>query len=167
MNPALKNLKDIHLPPAVGYWPFAPGWFALLLFITLVILYIFYRWYERYCLHYSARHALKKLKLLKPLLLLNPQDINVAAEVSTLIRRTALSYYDRETIAGLAGEDWIQFLNTCTRIQCFTDKSVKHLLTDVPYRKSQSEDLTPLISSTEHWLSTLISTTKQKVRHNV
>ena len=42
MNPAASNLqlRDIHLPDAVSWWPPAPGWWLLLGGLLLALLFI-------------------------------------------------------------------------------------------------------------------------------
>jgi len=47
MQEALSGLKDIHLPPPVGWWPPAPGWW-LLAALGLLVLYSAWRiWRKR------------------------------------------------------------------------------------------------------------------------
>lgn len=156
MNPALAQLKDIHLPHAITMWPVAPGWIILLAIVLGGGFYASYIFYKRIKRQRTIKFALSKLKTFPDLLTDNPQNINIAAEISTLIRRTALYYFPRETIAGLAGQEWVNFLNRSGNGAPFTDKAGQILLV-APYSKQHSFDLLPLISATENWLLAISS----------
>src|ERR1700733_10161036 len=111
LNPALQQLKDIHLPQAIHMWPIAPGWIILYCLTSALLGYGIYLGYQRRKQRYMMKHALRQLNQLKTLMQNNPDKINIAAEISTFIRRVALYYFRRETIAGLSGENWLKFLN--------------------------------------------------------
>ena len=104
-NP-LVNLKDIHLPPPVSFWPPAPGWWilALLLISTLFIGGVWlYRKYKKRKPKNEALRILKDLQILYQ----NSQDELVSLRnLSNLLRRTALTYYDNDTVASLQGSSW-------------------------------------------------------------
>lgn len=152
MNPALQQLKDIHLPPAIHRWPVAPGWIILYVLAIALIIYLVIYWYHRKKRRYTVNFAMQRLSQLKGLMSDNPQNINVAAEISTLIRRTALYYYHRDVIAGLSGQNWLRFLNESGHTTEFTAETGQ-LLVDAPYRKQHNADLTPLFNLTENWLA--------------
>lgn len=154
MNPALQQLKDIHLPQPINMWPMAPGW--ILLFATLLGLfcYFIYFLYQRNRKKHAIKFALSKLKKLKDLITYNPDNINIAAEISTLLRRTALYYFRREDIAGLSGHEWLLFLNRSGKTTQFTEEKGR-LLLDAPYRKNNTTDLNPLFDLTHTWLVTI------------
>src|SRR5438477_7311097 len=107
MNPELQQLKDIHLPPAIPMWPMAPGWIFLSILILGFLSYGISIVFRRYQKKKPIRFALARLKVLMSE---NSENTNIAAELSTLIRRTALSYFHREEIAGLSGHNWLHFL---------------------------------------------------------
>ena len=89
-NP-LVNLKDIHLPPPVSFWPPAPGWWilALLLISTLFIGGVWlYRKYKKRKPKTEALRILKDLQIFYQ----NSQDELVSLRnLSNLLRRTALT----------------------------------------------------------------------------
>lgn len=162
MNTELQQLKDIHLPPAINMWPIAPGWIILFALLLSAIIFFFQRKLSAWLAFYFLRNkkkkavkfALKKLGQLKSLMAKNPDDIHIAAEISTLIRRTALSYFHREEIAGLSGNEWLNFLNRSGNTDQFTQETGR-LLIDAPYRKNITTDLAPLFVLTENWLITI------------
>lgn len=151
MNTELQQLKDIHLPHPVSLWPAAPGWIMVFFMLIGCIGYLFSAWYQRHQKKKAIKFALSKLKKLKDLMSENSENINIAAELSTLIRRAALYYFRREEIAGLSGNDWLNFLNRSGNTTQFTQETGR-LLIDAPYRKNNTNDLTPLFALIHAWL---------------
>ncbi|MDR3504247.1 MAG: DUF4381 domain-containing protein [Legionella sp.] len=147
----LAQLKDIHLPDAIGWWPLAPGWYAV---ITLIILLIFVLAAYVYRRH---RYALAKKQAL--LLLASYQEAyekeqntpTSSAQISELLRRVALVYYPRAEVASLHGDAWLQFLNQTSKGIDFN--AVRALLLDAPFKAADSGiDLSPLFAHAKHWI---------------
>ena len=65
-NP-LVNLKDIHLPPPVSFWPPAPGWWIL---AVLLISSLFFGGVWFYRLHKKRKPKNEALRILKDLQIL-------------------------------------------------------------------------------------------------
>lgn len=91
MNPedVLAQLKDIHGPTEVSWWPLAPGFYALLVIVVLLLIFIAYVVMGR------KRRALKRAILLEiraiELGYEGDHDIGlVQTQLSGLIRRIAL-----------------------------------------------------------------------------
>ncbi|MDQ1184475.1 DUF4381 domain-containing protein [Agrobacterium larrymoorei] len=101
MQTQLAQLRDIHLPQPIGWWPLAPGWWALIALVCIlsVVALVWIRIRRR-----SARFlALRELEAIKP----DRQD-EFLAQISSLLRRVA-----RRRSAGadvLTGEAWSAFL---------------------------------------------------------
>lgn len=153
MDAELQKLKDIHLPPIIPMWSLIVGCIIL----CLVILGWVYIWRQQRKKKYTVKFALLQLKKLQAE---DPSESNIAAEISQLIRRTALHYFNRNEIAGLSGTAWLNFLNTSGNTTQFTE-SVGQLLIEAPYRKSYTTDLAPLFTLTEKWLMTMSKKTKK------
>jgi hypothetical protein len=154
MNPELQQLKDIHLPHAISMLPTSPGWLILLVLALGLICYLTYLAYQVRRRKKTVKYALTKLQILKDTSLDNSQNINIATEISILLRRTALYYFRRDDVAGLTGDNWLRFLNHSGNTNQFTDGAGR-LLVDAPYRKDNVTDLTPLFALTQSWLSTI------------
>lgn len=160
MNPELQKLKDIHLPHPINMWPMAPGWIILFALVIGLFCYFIYFLYQRNRKRHTIKFALARLKKLKDLMTENPDNINIAAEISTLLRRTALYYFRREDIAGLSGNDWLLFLNRSGKTSQFTEEAGR-LLLDAPYRKNNITDLSPLFALTHTWLMAISKKKRQ------
>lgn len=154
MNATLQQLKDIHLPSEINWWPIAPGLMITFILLLLIISYFIYFCYQRNKQKKAIKFALAKFKKLKELNTHNPDNINIAAELSHLIRRVSLYYFPREKIAGLTGKAWLDFLNQSGNTTAFTGE-ISTLLTDAPYAKNVTADLTHLLLLTESWLMTI------------
>jgi len=99
----LENLRDIHSPPPVSFWPPAPGWWILALLIILGIVggWLFYRWQKKRALQKAALIELNQLQQS----LSDGQDLSIfSAQISTLLRRLALAQFNRDEVAGLTGK---------------------------------------------------------------
>ncbi|MDP1664012.1 MAG: DUF4381 domain-containing protein [Methylobacter sp.] len=157
MNPTLLDLKDIHEPEAIGWWPPAVGWWILA--VTIPLLIIFLVWlYKRLTRKTALKTANKILARIK-------QDatrdsLQKLSDLSILIRRVAISVSPRTRSAGLTGRQWLEFLDTSVKGLPFSE-GIGQLLADGPYRKTPPTELeiSQLIGLCEDWLK---SQTKQK-----
>lgn len=103
----LAELRGIHLPQAVGFWPPAPGWWglaAVLVACTIATTIVVKR--RR---HSVVRHALRELDGLAR----TAPDADLqtlATRLSALVRRVALLRFGRRRVASLHGRAWQEFL---------------------------------------------------------
>ncbi|BDM63861.1 hypothetical protein NFHSH190041_13130 [Shewanella sp. NFH-SH190041] len=105
-NPALAALQDIHLPEPVGLWPLAPGYWILLALLLVIVLGLIFFTVRRHKRLAARRMALALLDRLQP------NQIDYATEVNTLMKRAALSYLPRTQVAALEGEPWYHLLDS-------------------------------------------------------
>lgn len=102
----LAQLQDIKLPEQISSMPIAPGYWIIAVFIIAVAIWLGYQLYKKYQYHAPRRMALT---------LLNEYDINddgFAAQVNSLLKRTAMTYLPRENLAKLNGQPWFDWLDT-------------------------------------------------------
>jgi hypothetical protein len=149
MNPIL-DLKDIHEPEAIGWWPPAIGWWLLAIAVPLLIFLLVWL-YKRLTRKTAIKTAGKLLAQIK-------QDASrdnhqKLSELSVLIRRVAISVSPREKTAGLTGRQWLAFLDRSVTGMPFSE-GVGRLLVDGPYRNTQPTELeiSQLITLCEDWL---------------
>ncbi|MCH1918816.1 DUF4381 domain-containing protein [Shewanella sp. A3A] len=108
-NPALSGMQDIQLPADIGWWPLAPGWWALIV-VALLLLIIAIVWSIR-VLRRRRQHAAAAKSALQMLQQLDSQDPQLAVHVSALLKRTAISYGDRQQVAALTDDAWYRYLD--------------------------------------------------------
>lgn len=99
---SLDLLHDIVVPPEVPWWPLAPGWYMLLAIVLLGFTVWAYRSWASWRANAYRRVALQELS-----------SADSIAEVSQLLRRTALKIAPRPVIASLTGSDWPEWLASC------------------------------------------------------
>jgi len=150
-------LRDIHLPEAIGIWPPAIGWWLLPLIFLLIagVIYFLIQFRTRI----KRKPAYKKIALaelarIKQNASENKPSIVHLREISTLLRRIALSYLPRENVASLTGEKWITQLNNLTTDIFFSNELGK-LLSNAPYSESAEFNLDEIIKICEQWIQKL------------
>jgi len=150
-------LHDIHLPAAVGPCPPAIGWWLLPVILCLLILLAFKL--VQLKKQHKAPPAYKKIanremQLLESKFKDDEASIEYLREISALLRRIALSYLPRESVASLTGTQWINQLNELSGEPVFTPETAA-LLISAPYQKDISFDKDDLLRSCKRWVERL------------
>jgi cbb3-type cytochrome oxidase subunit 3 len=150
MPPNPLPLKDIHLPEAISWWPPAIGWW-LVVVLVLLLLAFGYWLYKRL----TKKTAIKTASsLLTELKLNTSQDgLQKLQQLSTLMRRVAISIMPRQDVASLTGQKWMAFLDQKLDGKPF-QSGIGQLLAQAPYRQQSPSDaeILQLISLCEDWL---------------
>lgn len=152
MNDPLSQLRDIHLPTPVSWWPPAPGWWLLLALLILVA--VMLGWYlrrrsRRLDLY---RAALQELDEIRQHFDKERDSSRLAAELSRLLRRVAISIRLDEDVAGLTGTAWLAWLDAQVDGNSFTE-GAGQFLTDGAYRPiGELQDADELLDIVEDWL---------------
>ncbi len=150
MNPIPLDLKDIHEPEAIGWWPPAIGWWLLAVFIPLLIIFLVWL-YKRL----TRKTALKTAnKILAQIRQDSTRDNRQKlCDLSILVRRVAISVSPRAKAAGLTGRQWLEYLDRSLKGMPFS-QGVGQLLADAPYRKTPptEAEVSQLLKLCEDWL---------------
>ena len=150
-NP-LVNLKDIHLPPPVSFWPPAPGWWIL---AVLLISSLFFGGVWFYRRHKKRKPKNEAFRILKDLQILyqNSQDeVALLRNLSNLLRRTALTFYDNDEVASLQGSSWLEFLDKTGKTKEFSQGAGKVLGNEV-FQQKINPDMNALFPLVKKWIS--------------
>ena len=150
MEPNQLNLRDIHLPDPVGWWPPAIGWWLLAVLVPLLCVLII--WLYKRITRKTALKTAKKL-LLKIKLDSSIDEMDKLIELSAVIRRVAISISPRTETASLTGQTWLEYLDSSVKGTPFTLGAGK-VLANTHYQKSPATDLDipALINVCEDWL---------------
>lgn len=97
---SLSRLRDIVVPEPVSWWPVAPGWWVLTVFLVLAIAYASWRVIRVYRANAYRREALGLL-----------EDAGTDAEISAVLKRAAMAAFGRDEVASLSGEAWCRWLD--------------------------------------------------------
>lgn len=146
----LAQLKDIHLPSPISWWPLAPGWYIVIAFALILTLALAYRMYKRHGYALAKKQALRLLNTYQEQYEKKPNAPVTSAQISELLRRVALVYYPREEVASLHGEAWLNFLNQTGKDIDFS--SVRTMLLDAPFRADNNINLEPLFMKAQQWI---------------
>ena len=109
MNPTdpLANLRDIHLPEAISWWPMAPGWWFLMILASMGLLFSGICLISRYQKRLYRRQAMEYLEKIEDL-----QGQKQLVELMALLKRTAISAYPDQSLAKLSPNALLEFLKT-------------------------------------------------------
>ncbi len=156
----LAQLRDIHVPEAVGLWPPAPGWW-LLAAIILAAIVVTIVW--RYRLYKNNRYrgeASKNLDVAWKCFLENKDAQAYILQLTQVLKRTALTAYPKLPINRMSGNQWLSFLDTTmpSSSNLFCSGPGKQLL-DLPYQPPQrknvdalNSELKPLHKLCKQWI---------------
>ena len=154
-DPESLPLRDIHLPDPVSWWPLAPGWWALMVLIVMVVLLI------AYCIRRYRNHKISALYLVKQELEriktdfnINQDKSNLVKELSELIRRLSISIFPREESAGLTGEEWLKFLDQYSDKNEF-DNGIGRVLIEAPYQADPEFNSNELLALIASWVESV------------
>lgn len=146
----LENLRDIHLPEPVSWWPLAIGWWVLIGFILVtVVLSLFYIYYRRRTLKFAALAELSELR--KRYTKTELTKTAMATELSVLLHRIAIHLQDREH-GVKADKAWCHYLSKGDKGM---SAEVAEFISQAPYRNIEDRsapDVNTLLDTTEQWI---------------
>ncbi|MEO5331644.1 MAG: DUF4381 domain-containing protein [Magnetococcus sp. YQC-5] len=144
------ELRDIHLPDPVSWWPPALGWWlVMLLFLFVLLAWGLYRlWSRRYRIQ---KIALAELEQLSMAYLKHQDGQRLTGELSALLRRVCLVRYPRHQVAGLAGEAWLDFLDQGVSGSLFS-KGPGRVLITAPFQRHTQVQVEELMNLCRQWI---------------
>ncbi len=155
MNPTdpLAELRDIHLPDPVSWWPPAPGWWIAAVIVLAGTVWAIHRLIRLWRREAPRRIALRELRRIADAYAENNNTEQLAQNLSQLLRRFALARFDRHTVAGLCGEPWRVFLDTHSPSAGGPVTFGEKMITS-PYRRPPIAAGADLIQDARKWLRT-------------
>ncbi len=144
------QLRDIHLPESIGWFPPAIGWWILALLMPLCCWFIVWL-YKRITRKTAVKTAKKLLIALKQNTEINDRDR--LSKLSELIRRVAISQSPRSQAASLTGQAWLDYLDASVKGTPFS-QGVGQVLANAHYQKAAMTDIdmTAVTQLCESWL---------------
>lgn len=151
MNSPLQ-LRDIHLPEPVSWWPPAPGWWLLLLLVFVIVL-LLRRFMRQRSGHQQLRVGINRtLRELQDGYAQHQDAQRYVQDASAFLRRVALSLRPREQVAALTGDEWLDLLDELAARPCFQGE-IRELLHHGSYRPVAEQDTQELMTQVRHWVS--------------
>jgi hypothetical protein len=147
----LAQLRDIHLPEPVSWWPLAPGWWVLAL-LLLLMLFFTVRW-----LLTLRRHNAYRGEAQKQLAIINAETGNNLQQCQALmglLRRTAKTAYPGKFLESELNPLFLNRLNACCAQPVFSEH-LRQQLGELPYQANPDiadTTLEQLQQGTARWL---------------
>jgi hypothetical protein len=148
----LSQLRDIHMPEPVSWWPPAPGWWLLAGLLVLAGLLWWTLARRRRPAHIKS--ALRELDALQATFQADGNHQRLITDVSRLLRRAALAHFPRQQVAGLTGQQWLEFLDRSGHTSAFASGPGK-ALASAPYDPRAQWDAPALLGAARTWLTRL------------
>lgn len=148
----LAQLRDIHMPAPVTWWPLAPGWWLLggiaLIALGAVVFVLVRRWRQRR----YRRVALRRLDALYAQWQQHGDRNEFLQNLNRLLKQTALHAFPAQRVAALHGAAWLRFLDSTLPQPQFADPATQSLAE--PYRPHDDASLQAdaLRGATAYWL---------------
>lgn len=114
----LANLRDIHQPEAISWWPLAPGWWLLLIFI-LVILGLGIWLYKRHRRNRFRRQATSLLQVSYLQWQQNADNQAYLISANQLLKQCLMQQGLRRETASCSGKHWLRLMQQAAPgVQC-------------------------------------------------
>ena len=148
MNGIEQQLRDIHIPDIPSIWPLSSAAYFILAFIVSLFIIICIIFLMKWIKGRARRAALKQIEKYQENEKIDSKDI---MNISILLKRVALAYFPRKDVAGLVGDDWIEFLARTSYDPSFS-KEIASVLLTAPYEKNANTDAKELLILVEKWI---------------
>lgn len=146
----LQELRDVHMPGPISWWPPAFGWWMVI--VVLIILVSLVLWARAHRQRTRPRRvALAQLEQVKQQYAVHSDDQWAVTEVSCLLRRYALAVFSRSHVAGLSGQSWLKFLDQTGGTNQFSEGPGQSLRSG-PYQSCGSVSAADLLPLAERWI---------------
>ena len=129
----LSNLRDIVVPPAVSFWPPAPGWWMVGAACVVA---------AGFAVAAAVRHWQRNAYRREALRALDTAD---SRDISAILKRAALAAFPREQVASLNGAAWLAFLDR-TGGTAFASTALLALT------YGGNGDSGPVVAQARHWI---------------
>ena len=144
------DLSPVIAPDAPTWWPLAWGWWAVIITAISLIALVFFILKRRKNNQQAKQEALSYFSSSQS------QDGLSPSKAQDIVRQAALSYFPREKIAGLSGDDWLKFLDAQLAKPLFVAKQSQWqqaLYQDVALMNDeQKKAQQQLVNDCETWL---------------
>ena len=145
----LQQLRDIHLPEPVGWWPPAPGWWILAALVIGLLLFLLVQWRKRQQLSKYRREALQILAELQAEHQLQGNNREYLQELLRLLRRVVKTAYPEQHWEALSTNLLLEELN----LQIHETLDIDVLLyADRPEQPISASQLDSFVASLRNWI---------------
>jgi hypothetical protein len=106
----LANLRDIHLPGEIGWWPLATGWWILITLVVIVAGWSIYQLVQRHKRAAILREVMHHLDKIDDEFSTTNDQQQLVRSYSQLLRRLVIQHRGRKDGAAVTGNNWLEIL---------------------------------------------------------
>jgi len=154
MTCPVDDLNNLLTPNAISAWP-AIGWWllaALVLVVSVMSAWWVWRRWQRSRYRRQALSQLKQLQQHYNRLAETPENTSALVRaLNILLKRVALSHFERDHVSGLTGKTWLQFLDEHGHTNGFSRGPGQVLANDV-YQSALELNRQPLLDLCQAWI---------------
>jgi hypothetical protein len=154
-NNLLSQLKDIDGLDAISAWPLAIGWWIIIVLVLAIILAVVFYLVRQRMFKNSWKGSISRTLSEMQNALGNNNTQAIATELSEVLRIIAIKRFSRNECAGLAGKEWLQWLEK-NDAASFDWVAHGKLLLEAPYAPSGKTiakgNVDLLINATKKWV---------------
>jgi hypothetical protein len=145
------QLRDIHLPDSVSWWPPAPGYWLILIIIALLLLgvWLFLRWRRQQKLKRVIQDEFRRIE--RDFQQSN-DALQLTRELSVLLRRVSLACFPNTGCESMVGEHWLSFLDQQLQDSYEFVGGVGQILVTAPYSKQVDVNAQGLLALCQRWI---------------
>lgn len=129
----LEQLRDVHLPNDVSWWPLAPGWWIIIGLVIIIAILLIVKAYLKKRHYRFARYAIDELEQLQ-----QSTESRWLAKSQNIMRRLSLCYVDESELGQLSQGEWLDFLRQ-TNHQSLSADTINAFV-DLPYKPASATD---------------------------
>lgn len=139
-NPMLAQLRDIHLPDPVSWWPLAWPWWAMLIIVFVCLTaFIVYRKKNKW-----RKDAIAQLESFA-----HENPVNYSLQCNRLLKQICMNKVDKRC-ASLNGRPWLEFLDSHVKNKIFIPNLEAFAF--IPDNPNVTLDTQQLQSACEQWI---------------
>jgi len=149
----LDELEPLFEPEQVSFTFNTPAWYALGVFLALILIYVIFVQFKKYQKNQYRREALRLVSSWKDVNAIKDAPVLID-NIRILLKQLAMARYGRLQVASLYGNDWLQFLESKGINTPFTNYNIlinSDLELDLEKEKQQIMDL---VEVSKKWIKT-------------
>ena len=158
----LQQLRDVHLPAEVSWWPPAIGWWLLAILILASLFYLRRKLISIRQRRHYRKIALQELNQQRERWLESPDNSVYLQSVSHILRRSTRHLIGGNALLALSGLDWANAIND------YADGCLDHQTIDAltvgTYKANPAADIEHIHQQLTHWLSAHKPTNKAAIK---
>jgi len=145
----LENLRDLHLPPPINWWPLAPGWWVLGACTIFVLLFASWRAWRQHQQNKPYAHALKTLNIGFADWQQSRDSHAYTEQAACVLRQLAIHSAGRQQVSRLHGKHWVDWLELTAANTLSTES--RFALADGAYQRESSTHVPSLHADLVRW----------------